>query len=200
MAERSHPRLPRRVAVIGNSGSGKSTLARKIARIIGGKFIELDDIGWLPNWTLRDRDEVRDIVDNLTSFHPRWASAGNYFRSGSTIWTRADTVVWIDFGFMRTFWQLLKRTAWRAWSKERICNGNHESFRHSFCSRESMLLYIVKAYWRTRKTCAGRIRALEQDKRNMRELTDSVRIVHLRSPSEVATWLESLQAVSEASS
>jgi len=63
-----------------------------------------------------------------------------------------------------------------------------------------MLLYIVKAYWRTRKTCAGRIRALEQDKRNMRELTDSVRIVHLRSPSEVATWLESLQAVSEASS
>jgi hypothetical protein len=60
-------------------------------------------------------------------------------------------VVWVDYGFARTLWQAVTRAIKRAWHKQALArNGNKESFRRAFFSRESIIIWTIKT-WRNNR-------------------------------------------------
>ncbi|QAA76947.1 MAG: Adenylate kinase [Candidatus Bipolaricaulis sibiricus] len=179
------PMPGQRINVVGTSGSGKTTVGRAIADRLGIPFVELDALAWLPAWTNRPLAELQELVDERTR-GPAWVVDGNRSEVRDLVWGRADTVVWLDYPFRRVFGQLLKRTLRRALRREELWNGNRESLRMSFFSRESILLWAVRTHrWRKREYPAllGRPEHAH------------LRVIRLRSPVETRRWLDGLTAL-----
>jgi adenylate kinase family enzyme len=176
---------PERVVVIGTTGSGKSTLAERIARAIGGEYIDLDALFWLPNWTEPDADSFRAKVAAAITATPRWATAGNYRARVSDItWVAADVIVWIDYPFPLVIWQLFWRTLRRRARNEELWAGNRESLRTQFFSSDSLFVWARQSHWKHRG--------------EWQEIFDSpqmahVRIVRLRTRGETARYLAMLE-------
>lgn len=135
-----------RIAVVGTSCAGKSTLARALAAHLDAPHIELDAIYWGPNWTPIDATEFRSRVDDITS-QPRWVCDGNYGTVRDLVWRRADTIVWLNYSFPLVLGRALRRTVKRCFSKASLFSGNRESFRMSFLSRDSILLWVLRTHW-----------------------------------------------------
>lgn len=114
-----------RVAVVGNSGSGKSTLAARLAREIGAPHIELDAIRHQAGWVeLPDAELVRE-VDQRTRGE-RWVVDGNYAAVRALVWSRADTVVWLDPPRRVVMKRIILRTLRRLLLGVELWNGNRE--------------------------------------------------------------------------
>jgi adenylate kinase family enzyme len=69
-----------RIVVVGTTGSGKTTLAGQLSERLGSPHIELDELNWGPNWTMRPDDVFRKSADEATS-RDRWVLDGNYGRT-----------------------------------------------------------------------------------------------------------------------
>jgi len=138
------------ICIYGPTGSGKTTLGRSLAERLGVPFIDLDTIFWLPNWTPKPEEQFRADVQAAVAAHPDgWVCAGNYSRVlGGLVLSQADTVLWLRLPFRVSFWRLFKRTVSRAASRKPLWDGNEnrESWRLSFCSKDSILLYAVTSH------------------------------------------------------
>lgn len=172
-----------RVVVVGTSGSGKTTFARTFAARTGCTHIELDAVHWLPDWQERPKEETREIISKAAAGE-RWVTDGNYGRLRDILWKRATAVVWLNYSFPQTFGRVLRRTVTRAWTKEELFSGNRESFRQSFLSRNSILLWVFQTYWKHRK--------------EYRQILDSVeyapiRALEFRHPREADAFLANLR-------
>lgn len=134
--------LGTRIAIFG--GGGKTTLANAIALKFDLPHIELDAIKHMQNWEERPKDDMARIVEQRLDDAPEgWVTDGNYQPIRPLILARAETVVVIQMGFPVMFWRILKRSIHRAWSREPMWNGNRETWRMTFASRESILLEII---------------------------------------------------------
>ncbi len=142
----------RRYVVIGTTGSGKTTLAEQLADAWGHEAIDLDALHWLPNWTERPTPEFRELVASELDAASRWVVAGNYAKVRDVVWSRADAVIWLDFPLRRVLKQLIGRAIRRSVTREDLWGtGNVESFRLTFASRDSILLWALKTYRRRRR-------------------------------------------------
>jgi adenylate kinase family enzyme len=170
----------KRIAIIGSTGSGKSTLAKALAARLGGTWIDLDDLHWAPGWIEIDDTEFRELTSRATN-DERWVSAGNYSPVRDIVWGRADTIVWLDYSFPRTAYQLVRRTIRRSTTGEPCCNGNRETWTRQF-GRDSILLWLLKSYWRNRRNIPSYLSTQAVGK-----------TVHVfRSPRETSAWLRAL--------
>jgi adenylate kinase family enzyme len=115
----------RRVSVVGNSGSGKSTLARELAARLGVPHLELDSVYHQPGWEPLPEDEFRRLVTAKTN-EDGWVIDGNYSAVRSIVWTRADTVVWLDPPRLTVMRRVAWRTVRRAVTRQELWNGNRE--------------------------------------------------------------------------
>jgi adenylate kinase family enzyme len=154
----------KRIAIVGSTGSGKSTLAKRLGVALDLPAIELDSLHWLPGWVERDTATFRSLVDEATSAE-RWITEGGYSEVRDLVWGRADTIVWVNLPFWTNFWQLFRRTVRRARTGDPVCNGNVETWRHSFLSRDSVLLWLLKSYWRRQREFPEALRTLGKGKR-----------------------------------
>lgn len=134
-----------RVLVVGTSSSGKTTFAQQLAARLGVEHIELDALHWLPNWVERQSSELLTLVDERTD-REAWVTDGNYQKLQDLLWSRATAVIWLDYGFPLVFWRAFKRTFTRAITGEKVCGDNRESWRISFFSRHSIILWVIKSY------------------------------------------------------
>jgi hypothetical protein len=91
---------------------------------------------------------------------------------------RAQLVVGLDYPRWLSLSRLVRRTAVRSLTRERICNGNVESVRQMF-SADSIVRWHFTSFARKRQ----RIRAWEAD-------PDGPAVVRLTSPRETRRWLE----------
>jgi adenylate kinase family enzyme len=120
-----------RVAVVGNSGSGKTTLAAAIADALAVPHLELDSIFHQAGWEPLPRDVFRARVADFIAADG-WVVDGNYSAVRDLVWTRADTVVWLDLPRGVIMRQLLARTLRRMLTRAELWNGNTEQLRNLF--------------------------------------------------------------------
>lgn len=175
----SHP--PDRAVVVGVTSAGKSTFGASLAQRIGAEFIELDALHWQPHWTPQDPDRFREVVDEATSA-PRWVAAGGYSIVRDLTWGRADLLIWLDYSFPRVLWRLTRRTVARVVRREQLWNGNQETFRGAFLSRDSLFVWLLKTYW-------SRPKAYEQ---RLRDEFPDLPVVRFKNPREAQRWLDGL--------
>ncbi len=176
----------RRVSVVGTSCSGKSTFAKNLASILNSKHIELDALSWLPDWVERPKDEFLDLVKKAAADDDAWVCDGNYSRARPIVWERATAIVWLDYSFPRTFYQAVNRTTRRVLSGEEICAGNRETFRQSFMSRDSILLWVLTSYSEKRRRYA---KILSEDSLRGKE------IYIFRQPKQAAEFLRQIKQI-----
>ena len=143
-----------RIVVIGTSCAGKSTFARELASAWGCPYVELDELHWGPAWTARPEPEFLQAVAQAAA-GDHWVVAGNYGHARNLLWSRATTIVWLNYSLPVVFWRGLRRTVTRVFSREVLFHGNRESFRMAFLSRESILWWILSTFHRRRREFAG---------------------------------------------
>lgn len=139
-----------KVFIFGISGSGKSRLAKKLAADFKVKHIELDEFYFLPGWVVRSvEDFVADVEDAIKE--QDWVICGSSRHVRLLIMQQADVIVWLNYPFLKTFWQTLKRTFKRLITKEPCCNGNYETIRRQFFSRHSIFWFVITKYRRRKQ-------------------------------------------------
>ena len=171
-----------RINVVGTTGSGKSTVAASLAEIMSCPCIHLDQLYWGPNWQESPDDQFfLDLSEAISG--DVWVLDGNYSRTEKLKFDLADTIIWLDFGRLRNFLQLLRRTIIRAWTKEELWpnTGNRESFKKSFFSKDSILLWYLRSFDSNRKKYNRMMHSSEYA---------SLKIIRLRNPKQVSRFLE----------
>jgi adenylate kinase family enzyme len=149
---------PKRVNVVGVSGSGKSTVARRLAEKLGCPHVELDVLYWGPAWQPRPDDVFFASVEKAVA-GPAWVLDGNYDRTAPIKWKNVELVVWVDYSFVRTLAQSIRRALTRIVTRKEIWpgTGNRESFRLTFLSRDSILLWMLTSFGRIRRRYEERL-------------------------------------------
>ena len=139
-----------RVAVIGTSCSGKTHFSNRLSERLNIPHVELDALHWGPNWTAPPAEQFRSVVDEATQ-GPSWVCDGNYHSVRDLVWKRADTLVWLNYSFPVVASRAFRRTIYRSVTKQRLFGGNQESLRMAFLSRDSILLWVLRTYWKHRR-------------------------------------------------
>lgn len=142
-----------RVVVVGTSGSGKSTFARELATILDLPHVELDELHWDANWEPKPKPVFRELTSRAVE-GSKWVIDGNYGVVRDIVWPRATTIVWLNYDLFTVFTRLLRRTLRRLAARELLWNGNRESFRLTFLSRESILVWAASTFHRRRREFA----------------------------------------------
>ncbi len=172
-----------RIVVYGPSGSGKSTVARQVGEALSLSVVEMDALFHRPNWEETPTEEFRaKVIEALAKHDDGWVCDGNYSRVRDSILPMADTVVWLRLPFRVAYWRLLRRTVTRSRSREQLWGTNRESFRKSFMSRDSILLWGI-THWK------ASFRIIEQA---LKDIPHHAAVIELRSAREVEEWLRSL--------
>lgn len=164
--------------VIGQSGSGKTTASRVLSQRLGVPHLELDALfhgpGWVPSPTF-----VADV--EAATAGESWVADGNYSAVRDLLWSRADTLVWLDLPRSTTLRRTLLRTAGRLVTRPELWNGNREQLR-------TVLRASHPIRW-TWETHARHRAAYEQRLADPR--WSHLRVVRLRTAADVASWLAS---------
>ena len=172
----------RRISVVGTIGSGKTTFARRTSCILDAPHIELDALHWEPNWKEAPNDLFRERVKQSLQGE-FWVVDGNYHQVRDIVWSRADTVVWLDYPFRTIMSRLARRTLRRIVIHEELWKGNQEHIRGLF-SRDSVFLWAIRSYRRRRRQYPALLSRPENS-----HLT----VVRLRSPREAEEFLSKLE-------
>jgi adenylate kinase family enzyme len=165
-----------RIAVVGTSCSGKTTLARKLAEHVGAPHVELDALHHRPNWEETPRDEFRALVRKAMS-GGSWVIDGSYHgKLGDLVLEEADLVVWLDLPMHTILERLWRRTLHRLRRRVELWNGNRETWRGAFLSRQSLFVWVLKTHRDRRRRYESRL--------------GRYNLVRLRSARDVEAWLE----------
>lgn len=170
-----------RISVVGTSGSGKTTLARQISQLLTIPHIELDAINHQPNWTEATPEVFRQRVEQSLS-SDTWVVDGNYSKVRDIVWSRADTVIWLDYPLPLIMKRVLWRTLKRVITQEELWNGNRESWRMIF-SQNAMPFWTLRTYKKKRRDYPILLSKPEYS---------HLKVVHLPSPTTTQNWLSSL--------
>jgi adenylate kinase family enzyme len=179
----------RRVAIVGGSCSGKTTVSRELASIVGVPHIELDALHHGPSWEEAPAELLRERVRAALAAAPDgWVVDGTYYtKLGSLVLEQADTAIFLDPPFATAIRRSLWRTFSRLVTRAELWNGNRESLRTAF-SRYSIPLWVLRTHRGQREKWPERFAAHPQ-----------LEVVHLRTPRETRTWVQSIQATASTS-
>jgi hypothetical protein len=170
-----------RINVVGTSCSGKTTLARRLAEHLDVPYVELDALFWDRDWTPIAEVEFRSRVTDAVRGE-RWVVDGGYSPIRDLTWSRADTVVWLDYPMPLVLARWARRTVRRIRSGEEFWpgTGNRESVRNAL-RRDGLLWWILRTHHRRRRSMAAGLAA-----------RPDLQAVRLRSPAATERWLASL--------
>jgi adenylate kinase family enzyme len=172
-----------RIVIVGTTGVGKTTLAEKLGHRLDIPCLDLDTLFWGPNWTSPPDDVFRQRVSEAIRGE-HWVVGGNYRRARDLIWTKADTLIWLDYPLWLSMSRLFRRTIRRIITQEELFNsGNRETWLKQFFSRDSLFLWAVQS---NRETHRDRERAFQQPEYRHLE------VIRMRWPHETERWLEKI--------
>ncbi len=169
----------RRIVVVGTSASGKTTMARRLSRALHISHVVLDGLHWDANWT-----EVPDEVFRERTVQAlrgdAWSVDGNYSKVRDIVWSRAETIVWLDLPLWVMLWRLTLRTFRRVFRGEELWNSNRESLRTAYFSKDSLYVWVLTTYKRRRREYPELFAMPEYA---------HLRVVRLKSPKAADAWL-----------
>lgn len=168
-----------RIVVIGSSCSGKSTFSQHLARKYNIEYIELDQLHWLPNWQERPDEEFRELVNKATA-SVSWVVDGNYSVARDLVWPRATKIIWLNHSFRLVLYRAITRSIVRALTKKKLFAGNVESFKQTFFSGDSIILWVLKTYHKKRKNYSELLKHAE---------TKGVKIIEFNNQAQVDDFL-----------
>jgi adenylate kinase family enzyme len=148
-----------------------------LAERLGVPHIELDSLFHQPGWQPLPRERFRDEVRSRTA-EDSWVVDGNYSAVQDIVWSRADTVVWIDLSRRRVMRQLTVRTLRRLILREELWNGNREPWSNLF--RFDPEKSILAWAWTSHRRYRQRYSAAARDPANAH-----LRFVTVRRPRDV---------------
>jgi hypothetical protein len=156
-------------------------LARAIAERLAVRHVELDALFWGPGWTPVPPELFRERVEAVAA-GDQWVLDGGYSPVRDVIWSRADTVVWLDYPMPTVLARWARRTAARIRGGDEFWpgTGNRESIRHAF-RRDGLLVWILTTHRRRRHTMAAQLAS-----------RPNITAVRLRSPRQADRWLDAL--------
>ena len=105
----------KRVVILGRGASGKSTLAARLGEITGLPVIELDKAFWGPGLVATPRDQWVVFQERIVA-EERWILDGD-LGAYDVVEVRlraADTIILLDFSFVRCAWRTIRRSRERA--------------------------------------------------------------------------------------
>jgi adenylate kinase family enzyme len=105
----------RRVVILGPGASGKSTLAIRLSEITGLPVIELDKLFWRPGLATTPRDQWFKVQERLVE-ETGWIIDGDLgpYDAVEVRLRAADTIIFLDFSFVRCAWRAIRRSRERA--------------------------------------------------------------------------------------
>jgi hypothetical protein len=181
-------RRGRRILILGKTGSGKTTLARELAAAIGVPHVELDSLYFGPNFTTMPLSVLRERTSAAIA-GDRWVTDGNKSAVRDLVWPRADTVIWLDYPWVVSFWRLGKRALWRtsvlkAQAAER---GERAGLPRQLLSAARGVLTALRSHMGQRRAYLRMF--AEQENQHLA-------VVRLRSPRATRRWLARVPKVS----
>jgi adenylate kinase family enzyme len=172
--------VARRIVVAGISGNGKTTLGRRLAERLAVPFTELDALMHQPGWAEADTEDFRRDVEAVMARSDGWVLDGMYQgQLGDLVLRRADTLVWLDQPLVLVLRRLITRAVRDIVTKRDLFNGNRQTWRFAFFTRDSLVAYAVKSHFKRRREWPEGIGA-----------PPNLEVVRLRSPRAVERWLE----------
>ncbi len=164
-----------RIMIIGQPGSGKSTLAREIGRITGLPVVHIDHIHWQTGWVERTRPEKTRLCNEVEA-REAWIFEGGHSATWAYRIARADRLIWLDLPtglrFRRVSWRLLRHYGR---SRPDLPEGCPERF-----GRGPFTFWAW--IWNPRHSArAGMVKLAGSE-------AAAGKLVHLRSPAEVAAF------------
>jgi adenylate kinase family enzyme len=171
----------RRILVAGISGAGKTTMAQALATRLGLPFHELDALRFTgPDWAA-DPDFPERVAAIAAA--PGWIfDSLGYPEVRDLLWTRADTVVWLDYPRSVIMPRVLRRSVRRTLLRERIFGGNVETLSGWFSGDHP-------AWWAWSQHAARRS---EIERRTRDPRFAPLHVLRFRSPRGADRWLRSL--------
>lgn len=134
-----------RLNVVGTSGSGKSTFSKRIAEQFNIPYVELDALHWKANWAESTNEELFSKLEEAL-LSDEWILDGNYTRTQSIKWKRAEIVVYLDLPFHIVLYRVIRRSFIRGLKGTKLWAGNTETlWKHLFTS-DSMILWTIKTF------------------------------------------------------
>jgi adenylate kinase family enzyme len=105
----------KRVVILGRGASGKSTLAFQLGEITGLRVIELDKVFWRPGLVATPRHEWEGAQRKLIEENG-WIADGDLgpYDAVEVRLRAADTIIFLDFSFVRSAWRAVRRSRERA--------------------------------------------------------------------------------------
>ncbi|EML1934815.1 MULTISPECIES: shikimate kinase [Providencia] len=176
-----------KINIIGCSGSGKSTLGHTLSSLYSIPYIELDALYWQKNWQHSSDEQLKEKLTQAFLAAPNgWVLDGNYTRTQPIKWQEVDLVIWLDYSFSRTLYQSIRRALYRIISQKELWpnTGNNETWKKTFFSRDSILLWVLKTY---HKGKAPRIASM------INKQYQHISFIRLTTPKETAFFLKRIQ-------
>ncbi len=170
----------RRVIVGGITGAGKTTLARRIATLRGLTHVELDSMYHGPDW--QPRPEFDADADAATRGDEWVVDSTGYPSVMDMLWSRADTLVWLDLPRHEVMRRVVIRSVRRTWHRERLWNGNRETLR-SWLSPEHPVPWAWRHHCLRRRQIRDRL---------TQPVASHLHVIHLTSAREAEAWLRDL--------
>jgi adenylate kinase family enzyme len=104
-----------RVLILGSGASGKSTLAARLGEVTGLPITELDKVFWQPGLLPTPRDQWVELQQRLVD-EDQWIIDGDLgpYDAVEVRLRAADTIILLDFSFIRCAWRALRRSRERA--------------------------------------------------------------------------------------
>jgi hypothetical protein len=110
-----------------------------------------------------------------------WVTDGNYGRERDLVWSRANSLIWLDHSLPLVMGRVVSRTLRCCLTREQLWNGNQERFREAFLGRDSIVLWALTTYGRRRREYPVLFRRPEYS---------HLQVVHLKSPGAARRWLD----------
>ncbi|MCI3879186.1 MULTISPECIES: adenylate kinase [Acinetobacter] len=176
------------INVVGTSASGKTTFACRLAQKLGLAHIEMDDLFWLDDWQeTPDHEFFSKLQHQMDQATGGWVLDGNYSRTQDLKLRYIDTIIWLDYSFSLNLYRSVKRAISRAVTQKRLWanSNNRESFKSSFLSKDSIILWMISHHAKNRKKYV----AMMSDPQYQQ-----IQFVHLSSPKQAAAFLQQIEA------